>query len=620
MPVFHKYSDSYHKSGYYVKVNWSAPHPYPLQTPALTEQIYLELGFGDGDQVPNELTSRLFNAGLHWTEGNGTGDPQKQTGLNSITDADIPNLSTDQLNRVYDTLDRVETSSELGEINSDALQDLKSELETLETSSNDHRDGRKQRPTSISDETLAILSDLKDEDISVSQARELRQSAKFPNEFDKSVREFTRKHPITPHDFSINNHGDPTYEFQTGPVKWTLADCRAKSLTFDWAVTIFSKKDGQFGLRLSSNRLVRVVSDGKKLTRQQATNLTTILPCLLWTLDLLKEYHLSMNFTVGNITSSLPSPQKEWLKDQLTATRSALKSDSIPGEGVIVDHPDRYFARIRTTTRAIVWASVNSLPESTTRGEEVSFQVQERNGKYFAKGISPIESSECVESSTVLLSKKGGFNIFELPGSCDDEVDKVDTLISILQKVSVVEALSNESVWKLLLNTQVNDEGKQQEILSHLLKATPFSPEEFPKIVDGLSNHHRIPISDVSFDIFTLASCMACFYDELDMKETVERMDKQGDTTVLYHRDGDYLIVGDELINHGVGGALDAIPNFIEESMNEFDLVSPVIRVLSGLCEQQFCLDRRGAEGLTSMVIQSGLREEGLNTLYVRLD
>lgn len=72
MPILKTYSESYEKDGCYVHAPIEgASHPIPLQTPDITAQIYRELGYEPGEHVPSELTWKLYNAGLHWTESSG---------------------------------------------------------------------------------------------------------------------------------------------------------------------------------------------------------------------------------------------------------------------------------------------------------------------------------------------------------------------------------------------------------------------------------------------------------------------------------------------------------------------------------------------------------------------
>jgi len=64
MPILKEYARSNDKDSYYVHAPISGQsHPLPLQMPAVTEEIYRELGYepeapgpGGGVDVPNELT------------------------------------------------------------------------------------------------------------------------------------------------------------------------------------------------------------------------------------------------------------------------------------------------------------------------------------------------------------------------------------------------------------------------------------------------------------------------------------------------------------------------------------------------------------------------------------
>lgn len=397
MPVLHKYSKDYHKSGYYVKVNWSAPHPYPLQTPAITEQIYRELGFEPGDKVPNELTSRLFNAGLHWTEGNGTGDPQKQTGIDPITDADLPELDIDQLENVYDLLENIDGKIDGQDVDASSLRELKSQLETLgSTTETDKKHSAETAP----DQIVPLVGDLLDEDVTREQAIELREAAEFPAAFDESITQFVRKHPITPRDFMVNDHGDPTFVFRSGAIKWELADCRPKNLDFDWAVTVAPETGRRFELRVSPKCISRLVFDGRTLSEQQAADLITITPCLVWTLDVLDDYSLYDSWNGAGIQNDLPSPHREWFENQVRLAVAARNPSDQPEEGIIIDKPDRYFARIRSVNRCIICTPVNSLPSSVERGTEVTFDTSKRYGSFYATDVTNKDEGDTGESKT----------------------------------------------------------------------------------------------------------------------------------------------------------------------------------------------------------------------------
>ncbi|TKX41606.1 hypothetical protein EXE41_17790 [Halorubrum sp. SD690R] len=97
MPVLKRYSESYDKGGYYVHAPIDGySHPIPLQTPNVTAQIYRELGYESGDQVPNELTWKLYNIGLHWTENTGSQQQTTDEIRDAVSDWSSTDLTTEQ--------------------------------------------------------------------------------------------------------------------------------------------------------------------------------------------------------------------------------------------------------------------------------------------------------------------------------------------------------------------------------------------------------------------------------------------------------------------------------------------------------------------------------------------
>jgi len=615
MPVLHEYSSSYHKSGYYVKVNWSAPHPYPLQTPAITEQIYLELGFEDGDEVPNQLTSRLFNAGLHWTEGNGTGDPQTQENLKSIEDADVPDLSREQLERLDDILDRVEKDKSLKGVDQDALSDLRKELRKLERTDSGGS-GRQQE--ALSDSIVTIVEDLKQKAVGREGVKNLRDSAVSPTHFDTSVEQFARKHPITPREFGINNHGDPAYTFQTGPVSWTLADCRPKSLNFDWAVTVKSSSTSAFALRVSADS-IWVAGHHHSISNQQATNLLTALPCLLWTLDQVPSYNVRKRFRAKKLKQDLPAPQRNWLEGQTKAALKSLHNDVWPDEGVLVDIPEQYFARIRTLERCIICVPVNSLPENTSPGTTVTFDIEQRGGVQYATNVSTVGDIEQQHDVSVRLSEGGETHLFRLSEDPTEDASKtIKVLESVFATVTPSTAFDEEAICKALTSidgTTVDISG----LLKELLASTPFHPEIFEELVTDLSTHHRIPEESATFRPLPLACAIAAFYETLDVAAAREEMDGQGDTTMLYTRGDVSLIVGNELIWHFVADALKSPPSTIKKSItqNHHLWANPFARALTAICERQFHYDCPVGDTFISKVLGTGIQEHGFNVIYL---
>ncbi|WP_157744292.1 hypothetical protein [Halopenitus persicus] len=612
MPVFHEYSDSYHKSGYYINVNWSAPHPYPLQTPALTEQIYKSLGFQPGDRVPNELTSRLFNAGLHWTEGNGTGDPAKQTGLHPIDDTDIPDLNSESLDRVYSILDEAAGHAEIDDFNPSAVDDLKSELNSLLPNTN-------HGPDPLPKRTVTALGDLFDEQsVDRERAEQLRADCSHPATFDSDVYEFVRNHPITPRSFEVNDHGSPSFQFSTAGVTWKLADCRPDSLDFDWPVTIAPGTDHEFGLRITTGELLRVVHNNEQLSTQQAIDLLSVLPCLLWTLHLVDSYSLSNRWTITNVKTEIPEPQREWLAGQTQAVLTALGQEPRLTEGIILDLPDQYLGRIRTPDKSTVCMAVHALPDGAEVGDMVSFDVTHRYDTYYATNIVLSEKSPNT-GREIEISIADHTHSFRLPSSTTPEPKRklATTLATVLDTVGPTAGLKPDVFQKFITEIEINDPDIRHQLIQSLLAETPLDPQTFPELVANLNDHHRLPNMPLSFHILPLAACTAVFYDAVDTQAVLNECDNQGDTTILYHRDGNALLVGNEHLWHGIGNALQTIPDPLKTAIGAESLHHArfVPRAIAALSEQQFY--RTISQPFVRDVLQAGLQKTGLNVLYL---
>ncbi|WP_323677648.1 hypothetical protein [Halorubellus sp. PRR65] len=124
MPVLKSYSDSYHKDGFYVHASVeSLSHPLPLQTPSVTANLYKKLGYQAGDQVPGELTWKLYNAGLHWTENSGPTLGSAPAIESAIRGGDGPQFSNQEAEILFSLIDsyRGEFKQELQEF-ADTLQ------------------------------------------------------------------------------------------------------------------------------------------------------------------------------------------------------------------------------------------------------------------------------------------------------------------------------------------------------------------------------------------------------------------------------------------------------------------------------------------------------------------
>jgi len=106
MPILKTYSESYDKDGFYVHAPIEgASHPIPLQTPNITAQIYRELGYEPGDYVPNELTWKLYNADLHWTESSGNAHRQEGGVKEAILGEGGPKFTEEQAEVVLSVIE-----------------------------------------------------------------------------------------------------------------------------------------------------------------------------------------------------------------------------------------------------------------------------------------------------------------------------------------------------------------------------------------------------------------------------------------------------------------------------------------------------------------------------------
>jgi len=364
MPVFHKYSEGYHKSGYYVNVNWSAPHPYPLQTPSITAQIYLEFGYEPGDSVPNELTSRLFHAGLHWTGGQGPGQPSDPEDPDSVVKSDIPSLTTEQIEKLESLLDRSIQSADFEDVDRESIATLKSQLQELENTSTSERE------------------------------------------------------------------------------------------------IIF-----------------------------QASN------------------------SVKQIEITIPDP--------------------------------------------------------------IPTKLSERQAKNVLLTWDAIDHAESIDSE-------------------------------LFREFALAYPRDNEALIK--------------DAYKRLLADTPFNPKTFPEIADGLPSHHRLTEYDFSIDPIALAYCTAAFYDGFTTSIAIEEADGQGDTTVLYQRNGRTLLVGNELLMFPVSSGGGAVPpsafqaavDHPRATQSEFS-----IRIWSALSEQQFHRGTNIRDSHVRRVIGAGLEQTNLNVILL---
>ncbi len=623
MPVFHEYSESYHKSGYYVKVNWSAGHPHPLQTPSITAQIYLELGYEPGDDVPNELTSRLYHAGLHWTEGQGPGKPSDRGAPDSIADSSLPALDSEQLEALESLLNRSLDSASYEDVDRDSLNTLKSQLRELENSAGGSN-APPETSGNASDAVVSALEDLWGRDVSKSKATAVQNEATNSGSFDRTVTQFTKEHLVTPRDFEVNSHGTPTFYFHSGAVRWSLADCRGAGLSFDWAITIGVDTERQFGLRFDRKGAVRIVSDENTLTRQQATNLITVLPCVAWTIDELPDYSLRKDWNCNEATSALPDPHEEWLQEQTAAAREALITDDVPTEGTIIDLPNRQFGRIRTQSRHIVYTPVHGLPDTAKLGSEVNFDLTSRYAQHCATDVELVNPS--TENREVSFEGQPPVQnvTVEVPDPAPDRLDDDESrvVLRVWEVVSAAESIKSDLFRDFALSIPRTDETLLEEAYETLLFHTPFDPKRFPEIASELNSNHRLNEYDITVEPIALAYCVAAFYERLNVEKAVEEADGQGDTTVLYRQNDRVLLLGSELLSIPVASGLDAVPRpainsaieNLDAGWTEFDL-----RVFSALSEREFHRTMGSGHSYASKVIKEGLKNAdwGLNVLLL---
>ncbi|MDL0134335.1 hypothetical protein [Halobacterium salinarum] len=614
MPVLHKYNKSYHKSGYYVNVNWSAPHPYPLQTPKLTAQVYRDLGYDPGDDVPNELTSRLFNAGLHWTEESGAGDPDDYQQTGSFDGADLPGLNPDQVEELQNLLDDSPADVDISNVNKDALETLKSDLGTLATGV--------QAPTELPDTVYTSLTHLKSDSISKEQGNELRDQAEHPAAFDAFLTEIEANHLITPRKFVLNEQDTPTFTFENLEGEWTISDCRSHDLFFDWAVELLPASPDGFGLRIDQDELCMVVTDDSTLSVPQAEQLEGLLVEVLWMLAELDSYSLADDWTLEPSLDRIPADAKKDLKTTVASVLTSLRQDinDVATTGRIIDVPDQQFARIRTPANEIVYTAACGLPKQSTSGSTVSFDPTTHNDAYYASNIT------LEKSTTIVLDKDDNHALeFEIPDQIPSSLSagEVDSAVTMLDLFPADKLLKNDEIRKFLLSVPRESTDARDRVLESVLGPTPFKPETFPEIVSTLDSHYMLQDWDVSFECLPLAYCIGAFYSGVDQARSLEVADGQGDTTILYQHDGVQLLVGNELLGHGISGGLGSVPNDLWKTAAETDCLRRdrfVLAIMSALSERCFSQICGGRHGLAANVVSAGLEAESLFTILFTND
>jgi hypothetical protein len=134
MAILKKYSEEYHKDGYYVHASISgAKDPITLQASKATLEVYQHLGYhpdqDNGEtRVPKDLTWNLYDVDLHWTEGAG-GPKGIEERADVESDEEGPPLTQGHLDQLeillddYEGIEKEKIESLLDNLKSNA-QDL----------------------------------------------------------------------------------------------------------------------------------------------------------------------------------------------------------------------------------------------------------------------------------------------------------------------------------------------------------------------------------------------------------------------------------------------------------------------------------------------------------------
>jgi hypothetical protein len=372
-----------------------------------------------------------------------------------------------------------------------------------------------------------------------------------------------------------------------------------------------------------------VIFDGQKLTKQQAVDLITIIPCLVWIFDVLSEYSLSDGWHGQEIRGDLPSPHHTWLTDQIDASTAtkAGHTDTAPNKGIVIDLPDRNFARIRSQGRDIICAPVNSLPDRIELGSEVTFETTQRYGSYYGKNITVANNpvTNVAQDAETIITFEETEDDFLIPKPVSELATEtaVEIVLDILDSVCLQTAITNELVQRLLLSIESQSE-HYDELLQNLLKDTPFDPAIFSDLVGEIHTHHRIPRDDLSFRTLPLALCVSFFYRSIDDEKAVLKADMQGDSSVFYERDDECLIVGNRLVWKAFNTEPTEAPRSIRDAITVTNrnrkLVVPVNKAITALCERQFHLNCPSGDTLTSEILKHGLQETGAAVIYLSLE
>jgi hypothetical protein len=109
---------------------------------------------------------------------------------------------------------------------------------------------------------------------------------------------------------------------------------------------------------------------------------------------------------VERAENDLAPSEYNQLVAQTATTLQTLQSEIEPQSGIIIDHPDREFARIRSLERCILCAPVASLPDAASRGSKVTFDVEHRYDTLYATDVTLIEEENPIWPNKSDLEKE----------------------------------------------------------------------------------------------------------------------------------------------------------------------------------------------------------------------
>jgi hypothetical protein len=263
MPVLKKYSDSYEKDGYYVHAPISdLDFPLPLQTPTITANIYRELGYGHLDNVPNELTWKMYDVGLHWTENSGPRDTPDELSVDDLVD-DGPALTGSDVEKIGSLIDGYEGKHQ------ERVKSLQDQL-TPDFNSN----GPSSFPTpkqsfeGLSEESRKLIDEWEPSGVAAEgedgllfspNRGEFRKDIAAVSEIATTLQNFD-EHPMAVSHITTTTVGDDSedairVEFETDTLQeirdWTVTDTRPASVPQDFQVHLRVKGDRSYSFKIA---------------------------------------------------------------------------------------------------------------------------------------------------------------------------------------------------------------------------------------------------------------------------------------------------------------------------------------------------------------------------------